>query len=99
MGMGYAERYGWTSGYNLEEHFYEREHARVMGYRTLRQYASAARNNINSRGTISRTVADGRTGHFNSRTNRLTITNSDGRIITFYEPTRGWAYFDERFPL
>ena len=90
-----AEVFGWTSQENLKHHFNPypgSNHGAQMRYTDLRRYAQGGRNNITAPGTISRpgrggTKQEGTTGHFNPSTRHLTITNKDGKIIT-YMPSR-----------
>ena len=88
---------GWTSEGNLQNHF--DRHGSSMGYNNANQYGQGARNNMTAPGTTSAPArnGDGRTGYFNSSTGRLTIVNENGRIITYFEPSRGWEYFNEHF--
>ena len=99
-----SRRNGWTSNENLAGHF--EDHG--QGHDSIDDYHSDAWDNINDPNTISRSAPDRqgrmRTGHFNTRDGRLTITTPQGRKISFFIPyprrpmERRRRYFDENFP-
>jgi hypothetical protein len=95
-----SNRNGWTSDGNIGNHF--DDHG--SGYDSIDDYHSDAWDNIIDPNTISRPGEDGKIGHFNTKDGRLTVTNAEGKKITFFIPykdksmDRRRRYFDENFP-
>lgn len=86
---------GWTSSENMQGHF--EKHGQAMNYGSSRSYSAGARANMSAQGTISGTAknGNGNRAYFNPSTGRLTLVNSNGRIIS-YMPSNE-RYFNKHF--
>lgn len=90
----------WTSPYDEVNHFYF--HADEFGFTLITEYSRAALEfaRASNDDIISFTANETKnwsTYKYNKKTNEFMIISRNGKIVTYYPPTRGLEYFYERY--
>ena len=87
----------WTSEYNEIKHF--RDHGKQMGFDKIVDYSRAAVEFAfsDSESLISFTTADGSIFQYDPKTNEFLILSRNGKIVTYYPPSKGLKYFNNQF--
>lgn len=88
----------WTSEYNEIVHF--KKHGKQMGYdNNINGYSQAAKKfaNINKQSIKTFKSIDGSIYKYDVETNEFMIISKNGKIVTYFPPSRGTEYFIEQF--
>ncbi len=83
-----------TSPASKASHF--TKHQSEFAYADADQYEAAADALYANRGTVQSKVSNGKTYVYDSAANSIGVYTSDGKVITFFKPNAGQAYYDRQ---